>query len=307
MLRVFLLAAVPGMIMLPPPALYAQVNQRMAVAPDAAIRLQELVGLVRVVGWDRDSLVVTGTLPTGFPKLYVGGSRAAAKVAIEGPVDSSIQVSSATLEVRVPRNARVSIRGATTSVDASNIAGEFDYTSGRGRLHLEGAPRRVSAETLDGNIEIVGLAASTRVRTASGAVTLRGLTGDLLVTTVSGAIRVGGAHVTQARLETVSGEISWKGSIAAGGVLEALSVSGDIELRLPPDLGADLTLTAPPGATSSEWSLVRPATRGTIRTSIGDGGAAVIARTFKGRISLVKQPEPDINLTVPGGVSGTNP
>ncbi len=284
-----------------------RVDRRMAVAPDAAIRLEELVGTVRIVGWDRDSLVITGSLPAGIGKLYVGGNRAAAKVAIEGAVDSSALVNSATLEVRLPRGARISVRGASTSVDGSDITGELDFTSGRGRLHLEGAPRRITAETLDGNIEIVGLAASTRVRTASGAITLRGLTGDLLVSSVSGAIRIGGARITQARLETVTGEISWKGSIAEGGVLEAQSMSGDIELRLPPDLGADLTLTAPAGSVSSEWQLVRPASKGTVRATIGDGGAAVIARTFKGRITLVKQPEPDINLTVPGGVSGTSP
>ena len=67
------------------------------------------------------------------------------------------------------------------------------------------------------------------------------------------------------------------------------------------------TAPAPAGSITSEWQLVRPATKGTVRATIGDGGAAVIARTFKGRITLVRQPEPDINLTVPGGVSGTSP
>jgi hypothetical protein len=287
-------------------SLQEHIDRRMALAPDAAIRLQELVGTVRLVGWDRDSLVVTGSLPAGTGKLYVGGSRAAAKVALEGAVDSSALVNSATLEIRVPRGARISVRGASVSIDAGDITGELDFTSARGRLRLEGAPRRITAETLDGNVEIVGTAASTRVRTASGAITLRGLTGDLLATSVSGAIRIGGARVTQARLETVSGEISWKGAIAHGGVLQAQTMSGDIELRLPPGLGADLELTAPSGGITSEWSLVRPAGRGTVRSSIGDGGAAVIARTFKGRISLVKQPEVDINLSVPAGISDTN-
>jgi hypothetical protein len=124
---------------------------------------------------------------------------------------------------------------------------------------------------------------------------------------VSGAIRVGGARVTEAQLETVSGEISWKGSIARAGGLEAQTMTGDIELRLPVELGADLQLAAPPGNVTSEWPLARPASRGApIRASIGDGGASVIARTFKGRISLVKQPEVEVNPGAPAGISGSN-
>jgi hypothetical protein len=301
---VFLLLALAAIA---PSAIGAQtVTRRLAVTSDVAVRLIDIVGTVNLVGWGQDSLVVTGTLPAGV-RLYVGGKDGSAKVAFEGPVDSAATTGTATLEVRVPRGARVSVRGVAVSLDAGGLDGELTFTSARGRLHLEGAPRRVSAETLDGNIEIVGPVASTRVRTASGAITLRGITGDLVASSVSGAIRVGGARVTEARLETVSGEISWKGSIAQAGGLEAQTMTGDIELRLPVELGADLQLAAPAGAVTSEWPLTRSAAKGApIRTSIGDGGASVIARTFKGRISLVKQPEVEVNVSPAGGVSGSD-
>lgn len=295
------------LLVLPATELPAQaVTRRIAVSSDVAVRIIDVVGTVNLVGWDRDSLVATGSLPAGVT-LYVGGKGGSAKVAFEGPVDSAATTGTVTLEVRVPRRARVSIRGVAVSVDASGLDGELTFTSARGRLHLEGAPRRVTAETLDGNIEIVGPVASTSVRTASGAITLRGSTGDLVASSVSGAIRIGGARVTEARLETVSGEISWKGSIAQAGGLEVQTMTGDIELRLPVELGADLELTAPPGAVTSEWPLTRPAAKGApIRTSIGDGGASVIARTFKGKISLVKQPEVEVNLSPATGISGSN-
>lgn len=282
------------------------VTQRLKVPGDVAVRILDVVGTVNLVGWDKDSVVATGNLPPGV-RLYVGGRDGSAKVAFEGPVDSAATTGNIVLEVRVPRRARVSVRGVAVSVDASGLDGELTFTSARGRLHLEGAPRRVAAETLDGNIEIVGPVGSTSVRTASGVITLRGVTGDLVASSVSGAIRVGGARVTEARLETVSGEISWKGSIAHAGGLEAQTMTGDIELRLPVELGADLELTAPAGQVASEWPLARPASRGApIKASIGDGGASVIARTFKGRISLVKQPEVEVNLSPATGISGSS-
>jgi hypothetical protein len=281
-----------------------RVVRGMAVSSTAAIRLADLVGLVRLVGWDKDSMTVTGELPPHAGQFYFGGSREAAKMGLEGG-DTSAVVISSTLEIHVPRRARISVTGAAISVDAEGLEGDLDFRTAEGRLHLEGAPRVLSAETLDGNVEVVGAAASVRVRTAGGGVVLRGVRGDVSVSTVGGSIVLGGARVDRARFETVSGEISYKGSITAGGTLDAQTHSGNIELRLPPTLGADLDLSAPAGGIQSEFPL-RGIAKGSVRTTIGDGGAAITARTFSGRISLVKQPEVDPNLTTTGGISGTS-
>ena len=65
--------------------------------------------------------------------------------------------------------------------------------------------------------------------------------------------------------------------------------------------------SAPAGGITSEFTLRgKPGPSGTLRTSIGDGGAAITARTFRGQISLVKQPEVDVNPAAPGGISGTS-
>ncbi|MBP2647508.1 MAG: hypothetical protein H6Q77_1132 [Gemmatimonadetes bacterium] len=294
-------------LILPVPLMAQQrIDRRMAVSSTASIRINDLVGMVRLVGWDRDSLVVVGELPARAGQLYFGGSTDAAKVGLEG-TDTGSVVTSATLEVRVPKHARVSVRGAVVSLDAGGLEGDLDFITTAGRLHVEGAPRTVTAETLDGNVEVAGPVASLRVRTAGGTVVLRGVRGDLTVTTVSGAILIGGARISRARLETVSGEIAWKGAIERGGTLDAQTHSGNIELRLPPTLGADLELSAPSGAITSEFTLKgKPSASGTLRTSIGDGGAAITARTFRGRISLLKQPEVDANPAAPGGISGTS-
>lgn len=152
-----------------PASLMAQqrVDRRMAVSSTAAIRINDLVGMVRLVGWDKDSLVVIGELPARAGQLYFGGSRDAAKLGLEG-TDSTVTVNSATLEVRVPRKARVSVRGAVVSIDAGGLEGDLDFSSTAGRLHLEGAPRTVTAETLDGNVEVAGPVTSLRIRTAGG-------------------------------------------------------------------------------------------------------------------------------------------
>jgi len=46
---------------------------------------------------------------------------------------------------------------------------------------------------------------------------------------------------------------------------------------------------------------------GTLRTSIGDWGAAITARTFRGQITLVKQPPVDAKPAAPGGTGAGDP
>ena len=67
-----------------PLAAQQRIDRRMAVGSTAAIRISDLVGMVRLVGWDRDSLVVVGELPARAGQLYFGGSADAAKLGLEG-------------------------------------------------------------------------------------------------------------------------------------------------------------------------------------------------------------------------------
>ena len=46
------------------------IDRRVAIAPDASIRVLNLVGSVKVTGWDKDTLAVRGRLPPGTGKLF---------------------------------------------------------------------------------------------------------------------------------------------------------------------------------------------------------------------------------------------
>jgi DUF4097 and DUF4098 domain-containing protein YvlB len=181
-------------------------------------------------------------------------------------------------------------------VDATGLAGEVEVTAARGRIRVEGPARRVEIEALEGNVEVVGPAARVAVRTGGGTALVRGVRGALDVATVSGEIAVGAARVTTARLASVSGAVSFKGVVEPGGTLEATSFSGDVELRLPPELAATFELRAPPGRLTSEFGAgAKVVTRG--------GGAWIVAATQKGALALRRQPGADVDLNA-GGAGG---
>jgi DUF4097 and DUF4098 domain-containing protein YvlB len=284
-----------ALALLPAPArAQERVDRRIPIAADASIRIFNLVGFTRIVGWDRDTIAVTGSLPTDAGQLVLGGSGQAAKVAIERQ-NETFNVPGATLEIRVPRAARVWVKSAAADVEISDVEGEVDVSSVSGRIRVEGRARQVAAESMDGNVEVVGPSRLTRVKTASGTIILRGVLEDITATSVSGPVLVGGTGIVRAHLESVSGEVAFKGSLARSGSLDVQTHGGAIELRLPPATAAEFDLTSFGGTVESEIGRApaTPAGKPVRFTSGGGGGGArVEARTFKGDIRILRQPSP---------------
>ncbi|MFZ5623888.1 MAG: DUF4097 family beta strand repeat-containing protein, partial [Gemmatimonadota bacterium] len=206
-----------------------------AVVAEPTVRIQHPGGAVRVTGWDRDSIaaVLIGSAPDMAVRTV--GDRESRRLIASGD--------GVALEVRVPSGTRLWVKGEAGDIEVSGVSGPLELATAHGRIRVDGAPRQVSAETMDGNIEIAATSPLTRVRTANGTIVLRSVTGDVSATSVTGPINAGGNPVTRGRFETVSGDISFKGRPARDGVLEFVSHSGAIELRLPPDVSAEFDVS----------------------------------------------------------------
>jgi DUF4097 and DUF4098 domain-containing protein YvlB len=122
-------------------------------------------------------------------------------------------------------------------------------------------------------------------------IVLRGAIGTFEVTSVTGQILAGlTGPVIRGRLESLSGDVSFKGPLVEDGRLEAQSHSGDIDLRLSPALGATYELDAYDGRIQDDLRPGGPRTlQGSARFVIGDGRASIVARSFKGTIVLRHQ------------------
>ena len=267
------------------------VNKRVALAPDASIRVFNLVGSIHVTGWDKDSLAVTGTLSPGAGKLfYFGGGSRGVKLGVEAP-DGQEPDGPSNLEVFVPARSKVWIKAATAEIVVSSFTGSLDLYSVSGAIKVSGSPAQVYAESMDGNVEVSGNVAWVRAKTASGSLTITGGGEDVGATTVSGTMTVQGAHVVRGRFESVTGDIRFEGDVDRGASLTFESHSGVIELRLPPSVSADFDVNEFQGKIVNQLSkaVARPVRdRGGQELSFtaGEGGADVTIRNFKGAVIL---------------------
>ena len=283
---------------LPPASLPAQdgINAGMPVSPTAAIRIWSLTGSIRLTTWSRDSVSVRGRVDPGIGRFFLGGTREALKLGVESPAGVS-SGGTADLEIRVPAGARLWVKSAAAELDLTLDGGSAVVITVGGRVRIAGRAHEVSVETLDGNVELALESDQARVRTASGTVVARGVIQELDAATVSAALLIGmEGKVRSVQLQTASGEIAFKGDLLPDGLLHAETHGGEIELRLPPHLGARWHLVSFGAGVVNQLvpdSAVHAGPgRGEWHFTTGDGRASVNVRTFKGSVTLIPRFEP---------------
>lgn len=214
------------------PALGAQraVDQRWALDSDGAVKIYNYVGRVRVVGWDRDSVVVTGSVAPGV-RIFGGGSRAAVKLGAEGGQRGAAD--SAVLLVRVPVGANVWVRGAATDIEIEGLVGSVDVGTVSGRLTLRGSPRSAIVETMNGALLVRGAPTVLRAKTATGSLTFDGAAAEAVLGTVSGRVEVRAGPLGRVRIESVAGDVDLEAALQTDGDVTIETHSGNVDARVP--------------------------------------------------------------------------
>src|SRR5204862_3028412 len=226
---------------------------------DGSVRIVNPAGRIRVIGWDVDSLAVSGRGPG---RLAAAGTVSVRKLVVTGRAE---------LEVHVPRGARVWVKSASADIDVVGVDGTLDLNSVAGAIHVVGTPADVTAETMDGPVELAGGSGRARVKTVSGAILLRCASVDLGASTLSGTIVVraagwqrGGTGVQRGKFESVTGDVRFDGELGRGAGGSSASPTGTTMSRSPPSPSIQLcwkTIGAPsPEATGQAPYRPRPST-----------------------------------------------
>lgn len=270
------------------------VERRAALGADAAVRIQNMTGSVRVLGWDHDSIAVSGTITeTKTAQFLFHASGAGAKLGVWDEAGETPDASD--LEVRVPKGAVVWVKTGSAAVTVSGVTGSLDVYSVSGSIAISGTPREVRAESLSGEVRIEADTRMAQAKTATADITLRGAIDDATASTVSGALTLD-LRTRSGRFESVDGDILWDGGAVDGRTtLDFVTHAGAVELRMPADAVADFVVGTYEGGFDDRLGVTARRTgsslKGTeLRFQLGarDAGGQVTVRSFKGRVLLTR-------------------
>jgi hypothetical protein len=274
-----------------PAAAQQKVDVRRAVTRDVYVRLNGAFSSLRVTGWQKDSLVMTGTLPRGArldgATAGSGAPVSGVKFYIEGP---STTDASASIELFVPAGATLWAKSGSATIDVTGISGGLDLNIVGGSVTVSGSPRELNVESMDGSVTVSGAPNWMRAKTATGDITVRGSCTDLGITTVSGTVSIRDGSFERTRIESVTGNVTFGAGVARAGSLLIDSHSGAIELLID-KASLDVDATTITGRITNAMTSRRPTPgregRGEELTlSLGIGDARVTLRSFKGNIRI---------------------
>ena len=271
-----------------------KVDIRRAAAPDVSVRLSGAFVSLRITASPVDSIVLTGAVGAGSRfeggALNSEGPVKGMKFYVDGPMDPG--VSSNRFELRVPRGARVWVKTGSADIESNGVAGGLDLNVIGGSVRVNGKPRELLVESMDGSVHFSGFADFARVKTATGNIVLEGGGEDLTFTTVSGIIQAanGDRALQRARFESVTGPITFTGELPRGADLRFDTHGGAIELRLGRS-PVEMDVATMTGTIENTLSSHRPVAgregRGMeLSSSSGMGAARVEVKSFKGNVRI---------------------
>ncbi|MEO6526748.1 MAG: DUF4097 family beta strand repeat-containing protein [Gemmatimonadaceae bacterium] len=262
-----------------------------ATTPTVSVRLFAAVGSMQVIGWDRDSVQVSGTVASDS-HVELGVPRSTRVEGLKMFVEAKSEQGGreGALTLHVPRGARVWLKTGSSRIEVTDVTGGLDLNVVGGSITVHGSPRELRAESMDGAVTVDGTPEWMRVKTATGDIVLRGGQ-NIGASTISGSIDAEGGAVDHATLETTTGAIRFALDLARGATVQMETHSGPIDVQLSRKADVAVDAATVTGTIENSWSRMRPVVGGesrgmTLATQGGISGGRVVLRSFKGRIVL---------------------
>jgi DUF4097 and DUF4098 domain-containing protein YvlB len=278
-----------------------------ALAKDGKVYLANISGDIEIKSWKEDQVKIEALKVSEASTLEKAKENAALV-----PIEVSNGASVVRIETKYPSgrgfwgnnslNVSVSYKlwiPEKASVDVKSVSGD---------VHVDPIGGAAKVRSVSGNVDVLG-AAGADVNLTSGDLTVANIMGDAYIKTVSGTVRatkVQGSvetesvsgdlelkDVSEARTvtgKTISGDITYVGTILAGGNYELTAHSGNVVMQIPANSSFDLEAGTFSGVIDSDFEIqvegkISPKE---IHGTVAKGGARIRVKSFSGNIELKK-------------------
>jgi DUF4097 and DUF4098 domain-containing protein YvlB len=293
-------------------------------------------GETRITGWDSDMIEARAEGDEGPEdvQVRVTGEGARSRVVLSVPANNTRHHSSEiSLVIKLPRYADLeSIESLRGDIEITGLDGTVSVSTGQGALTIRNVGS-LKAATRNGEVTVAGVKGDAVIRSfngdltvdnVSGSVDLSATNGDIIARSTGGNIQVnsasgdidlqcvkGNATVNTAsgaimmvgiggniEANTASGDVSFKGTMRAGGNYKLKSISGAVEMAVQPDPpGFTATLITYSGEIETDFplSVNAPLTGPINRRIVGvykDGQTQITLDSFSGTVSIIKATGP---------------
>ena len=224
-------------------AFAVDVDRTIDAAADGHVEVSNISGAITIEGWDQSKVEVTGTIGRDVKELIVERDGDDVSIKVKLPRGSS-SASDADLLIRVPEDSSINVGTVSADIDVTDVNGEQSLHTVSGNVTTEASGEDVSAESVSGDVDVKGDNSDIEIEanTVSGDVKWVRVAGEVVGESVSGSVDVDGGTFDRADLNTVNGEITFKGGLRNDGRLSIETVNGSVDVELVGDVSARIDI-----------------------------------------------------------------
>jgi DUF4097 and DUF4098 domain-containing protein YvlB len=271
------------------------INRLTTADPAGLVEVSNTVGSVKVSGWARNEVQVTGELGEGAERLEFTKGDKVTRVAVIMPNHAN-NADDTDLVINVPQGSQLSVNTVSADVQVQNVHGTQRLQTVSGDVQTQSSGEDVECRTVSGDVLIDGSGRRglVSITTVSGDATANKVAGEVNGSTVSGTFRLGVGETSRSRLRSTSGDITLAGPLAPDARVDVESISGDVRLDLVGSTPAEYDISSfngeirncfgPKSSRTSEYGPGRE-----LRFTEGNGTARVRVKTMNGDIGLCRK------------------
>jgi len=268
-----------------------KVDKALQVQSDGVVEISNIRGIVKVKGWDKDQVAVTGTLDDLAEGITFENKDKVTLIKVEMPDHNINHGDGSDLTIQVPYGNQVDFEGISSDLKVKNIKAGIDVRTVSGDIGVEGVEKILNIKTVSGDIQLKKSTGKAKLATVSGDIDGVINCPEVQVSSVSGDVNLKLDEYQNFYASVVSGNITIEGKQLDGGETKLSSVNGDINLLFINKINTRVNVkTGPGGDITNHLSKDKVITEfpNTQRLSItlGDGSGSVKLGTVNGDIKI---------------------
>jgi DUF4097 and DUF4098 domain-containing protein YvlB len=254
------LAALSAMWIFGATGLAQDFQKTYSMQPDSSIRIRSISGEVRIQGYDGARIEIEGfKIIRNCDRVEIVDRSTESQIDVDVRYPQGNCNASVNFKVRVPRNTKYSfdlIRSISGNVYLTDVAG------------------RVKAESISGFVQLENIGGTVSASSVSGNVNVQNVNGMVSASSTSGNVEV---YLRQ---------------IEGSGDMVFSSISGNVQVRAPQTLDANVTMSTLSGRLKTDFEVeVQQKRYGpgySARGRLGTGTHNIQIRSVSGAVSLMK-------------------
>jgi Toastrack DUF4097 len=192
-------------------------------------------------------------------------------------------------EIKVPKSFDLDLKTSGGDLVAKNIKGEFSLKTSGGDIYFKNANGNLNAATSGGDITLGDFNGNSDVSTSGGDIEINSENGNVYAATSGGDIFLNSSN-GEVKAKTSGGDIKLNYFGENSGI-SLITSGGDIDVKLPYDLNADVDIKSSGGDLTSNFSKNKMSkiSKSKLVGKFNNGGNQLVCKTSGGDITVYEK------------------